>query len=100
MLTSRQKQILDLIKKHTKKYGVAPSLTEIKNLLRLSSVSNIHQHIEALKNKGYLNKQKNQPRGIEIPKSEGLIKIPLLGAIAAGSPIESIQEKETIAVPK
>jgi len=100
MLTLRQKQILDLIKKHTKKHGVAPSLTEIKNRLRLSSVSNIHQHVEALQSKGYLNKQKNQPRGIEIPKSESLVRIPLLGTIAAGQPIEAIQDKETIAVPK
>lgn len=99
MLTPRQKQILDLIKKHTKKRGVAPSLAEIKKRLRLSSVSNIHQHIEALKNKGYLNKQKNQPRGIEILKSEGLVKIPLLGTIAAGQPIEAIEDPtETIAV--
>ena len=101
MLTPRQKQILDLIKKHTKKHGVAPSLAEIKNRLRLSSVSNIHQHIEALQNKGYLNKQKNQPRGIEIPKSESLVRIPLLGTIAAGEPIHVFEEqKETIAVPK
>ena len=100
MLTLRQKQILDLIKKHTKKHGVAPSLTEIKNRLRLSSVSNIHQHVEALQSKGYLNKQKNQPRGIEIPKSESVVRIPLLGTIAAGQPIEAIQDKETIAVPK
>ena len=100
MLTLRQKQILDLIKKHTKKHGVAPSLAEIKNRLRLSSVSNIHQHVEALQSKGYLNKQKNQPRGIEIPKSESLVRIPLLGTIAAGQPIEAIQDKETIAVPK
>lgn len=99
MLTPRQKQILDLVKNYTKKHGVAPSLTEIKKRLRLSSVSNIHQHIEALKNKGYLNKQKNQPRGIEVPKSEGLVKIPLLGTIAAGSPIEAIENPtETIAV--
>ena len=101
MLTLRQKQILDLIKKHTKKHGVAPSLAEIKNRLRLSSVSNIHQHVEALQNKGYLNKQKNQPRGIEIPKSESLVRIPLLGTIAAGEPIEAIEiPGETVAIAK
>src|SRR3989338_271413 len=101
MLTPRQKQILDLIKKHTKKHGVAPSLAEIKNRLRISSVSNIHQHVEALQNKGYLNKQKIQPRGIKTPKSESLVRIPLLGTIAAGGPIHVFEEqKETIAVPK
>ncbi len=100
MLTKRQKQILDFITTYTKKHDFAPTHEEIKRRLKLRSVSNIHQHIEALRNKGYLDKIKNQPRGIEISKSEKLIKIPLLGIIAAGQPIEAIQEKETIAIPK
>ncbi len=100
MLTKRQKQILDFVTAYTKKHEFAPIYEEIKKQLKLRSVSNIHQHVEALRNKGYLDKIKNQPRGIEISKSEKLIKIPLLGTIAAGQPIEAIQEKETIAIPK
>ncbi|MFH1956211.1 MAG: transcriptional repressor LexA [Patescibacteria group bacterium] len=98
MLTKRQKQILDFIKEYSKKHGFSPSLEETKKHFRLKSVSNIHQHIEALKNKGYLDGEKNRKRGLEIIMTEKMIKIPLLGTIAAGQPIEAIQEKETIVV--
>jgi len=98
MITKRQKQILDFITKYSKRHGVSPSLEEIKRHFRLHSVSNIHQHIEALKNKGYLNKAENQPRGIEIRKPSKLVQVPLLGIISAGQPIEAVQNKETIAV--
>lgn len=103
MLTKRQKQILDFITKYNKHHGISPSLEEIKKHLRLSSVSNIHQHIEALKNKGYLNKAENQPRGIEIKKlikSSGIITIPLLGVITAGEPVEAYEVPEKITVSK
>ena len=91
MLTKKQKQILDFIGSRTKKAGIAPSLEEIRKHFHLSAVSGVHQHIKALEGKGYLIKQKNQPRGLEISKSEKLIKIPLLGTIAAGQPIEAIE---------
>ncbi len=101
MLTKRQKQILDFITTYNKKHGVSPALEEIKRHFRLSSVSTIHQHIEALEKKGYLTKANNQPRGIEIRKSSELIQVPLLGTIAAGLPLTLFDVlKETIAVPK
>ncbi len=91
---------MDFIKSFTKKRGFAPSLEEIKKHFRLSSVSTIHQHIESLKEKGLLTKATSQPRGIEISKSEKMISISLLGTIAAGQPIEAIEDRETIAVPQ
>jgi DNA (cytosine-5)-methyltransferase 1 len=91
MLTKRQKQILDFVSSKTKKKGYAPSLEEIKKHFKLRSVSNIHQHIEAIKKKGYLQKQKNQRRSIELIQSGKMINIPILGLIAAGSPIEAIE---------
>ena len=97
-ITKRQKQILDYINGFSKKHGYSPSFEEIAKHFRLRAVSGIHQHIQALKDKGYLSKQKNQPRGIEISKSEKLVSIPLLGTIAAGQPIEAIQRHETIMV--
>jgi SOS regulatory protein LexA len=100
MLTPRKKQILDFIKNYLKKHDFSPSLEEIKRHFRLRSISNIHQHINALRDGGYLEKQKNKKRGITTGEKETLIKIPLLGTIAAGTPIEVIQEKETIAVSK
>src|SRR3990167_9923122 len=100
MLTLRQKQILDFITGYSKKKGVSPSLEEIKKHFRLNSVSNIHQHLEALKEKGYLQREKNQKRGIEIASIESLVKIPLLGIISAGGPVEAIRNQEPIVVPR
>src|SRR3989344_2959414 len=100
ILTPRQKQILDFITASTKKRGYAPSLEEIKKRLKLNSVSNIHQHISALQEKGYLDKQKNSKRGIAIPEAETMVSIPLLGSVSAGEPIHVYEQKESIAVPK
>jgi SOS regulatory protein LexA len=99
MLTKRQKQVLDFIKKYITIHDYAPSLEEIKKHLRLSSVSTAHYHVQVLKDMGYLQKETNQPRAIDIISHETMLKIPLLGTIAAGCPIEAIQEKETIAIP-
>ena len=104
MLTKRQKQILDYIKKYIRKNNYAPSLEEIGKHFKLSSVATVHQHIKNLKVEGYLKKTENQPRSIEINKkreSSGLVEIPLLGTIAAGQPIEAIEvPDETIVIPK
>ena len=104
MLTKRQKQILDYIKKYIKKKGYSPSLEEIGGHFKLSSVATVHQHVEALKSKGFLNKAHNQARTIEISKpkrkSSGLIKIPLAGVITAGKPVEAYEIPEKITVPK
>lgn len=100
MLTKRQKQTLDFIKTYKGKKGYAPTLEEIKKYLGLSSVSTAHHHVKALKDLGYLSKEENQPRAINIHKSEQMVQVPLLGMIAAGQPIEAVQEKEIIAVPR
>ncbi len=99
-ITKRQKQILDYINGFSKKREYSPSHEEIKKHFRLRAVSGIHQIVQALKDKGYLSKQKNQPRSIEIKRPEKLVKIPLLGTIAAGQPIEAVLNPESIAVPK
>lgn len=101
MLTKRQKQILDFVSSYTKRMGFAPSLKEIKKYFRLKSESTVHQHLEALKEKNYLHRQKNQPRGIELSKIDELIDIPVLGHIAAGQPLEAIEVPDnTITIPK
>jgi len=100
MLTKRQKQVLDFIKSYKDKRDYAPSLEEIKKHLRLSSVSTAHYHVQALQNSGYLRKDENQPRALDVFKKQKLVQIPLLGRIAAGTPIEAIEDKESIAVPQ
>jgi len=100
MLTKRQKQVLDYIKKFISKYDYAPSLEEIKRHLKLSSVSTAHFHVSALQNMGYLRKEDNQPRALNVFSETRLIQIPLLGTIAAGQPIEATEDKEYIAIPQ
>lgn len=98
MLRKRQKQALDFIKNYKDKHDYAPSLEEIKKYLRLSSVSTAHYHVKALQNMGYLRKEENHPRALDVFAKQNLIQIPLLGRIAAGAPIEAIEDKESIAV--
>jgi len=103
MLTKRQKQILDYIKNYIEENDYSPSLEEMGRRFKLSSLGTVHQHIENLREKGYLKKIENQPRSIELNKKQkvsDLVTIPLLGTIAAGQPIEAIENKETIEVPK
>jgi site-specific DNA-methyltransferase (adenine-specific) len=100
MPTKRQKQILNFITSFQKKKGFAPSLEEIKKHLKLSSVSTVHFHIKKLQDEGFLNKEENSPRSISVYESQQMVKIPLMGVISAGQPIEAIQVKETIAIPK
>lgn len=101
MLTKRQKQVLDYIKKYITKNDYAPSLEEIKKHLRLHSVSTAHYHVQALQNMGYLKKEDNQPRSLAPKKSNQSIEIPIVGTIAAGQPIEAIElPDETITLSR
>jgi site-specific DNA-methyltransferase (adenine-specific) len=100
MLTKKQKEVLDFIKKYKNKKKYAPSLEEIRKHFRLASVSTAHHYIQALKNAGYLSREENQPRSIDIFEKERMVQIPLLGCIAAGQPIEAIEEREVIAIAK
>lgn len=97
-LTKKQKEILDFIKNYIDKHGISPSLEEICSHFD-KAIGTIHEHIEELVKKGFLNKT-NNIRGIEIAQNNETISIPLKGFIAAGSPIEVIEEYETITVPK
>ena len=100
MVTKRQKEVLDFITGYQKRKGYSPSLDEIRKKLKLSSVSTAHFHVSKLRDLGLLSKEENKPRSIEAFGRETMVKIPLLGIIAAGQPIEAIQTKEMIAVPK
>lgn len=98
MITKRQKQVLDFIKSFRDKKGYAPSLEEIKHHLHLASVSTAHHHVKSLEELGYLKKQENLPRSIDVFETQSMVQIPILGRISAGQPIEAIQDKEIIAV--
>lgn len=100
MITKRQREVLNFVKSYSRKKGYAPSLEEIKKHFKLSSVSTAHFHISKLKKEGYLERLKNRARAISVPEKESWVRIPLLGTIAAGEPIEAIQQNEFISVPK
>ncbi len=100
MLTPRQKEILDFIRKYIKDHGVAPTLSEIKQEFKFSSNSAAHQHVAVLQRKGFLKKLPFQTRSISLfQETEEMKEIPLVGRIALGEPIESFNSQETINVP-
>jgi len=99
-ITRRQKETLDFIRSFEAKEGYAPSLEEIRKHFGLASVSTAHHHVKALDALGLLRKEENLPRAINIFPSEQMVQVPILGMIAAGQPIEAIENKEIIAVPR
>jgi len=101
MLTKRQKKVLNFISFYQEKKGYAPSLEDICKKFKLASVSTAHFHVAKLQEGGYLEKLKNRARSISVHEKETLVKIPLLGTIAAGQPIEAIEiPGETITVSR
>lgn len=100
MFTKRQKQVFNFVQTYKAQKGYAPSLEDICKKLKFASVSTAHFHVSQLRDLGYLTKEENKPRSIDIVGRETMVKVPLVGTIAAGQPIEAIQDKETIAIPK
>lgn len=99
-LTPRQKEIVDFISVHFRNKGYAPSLSEIAQELGLNAVSTVHQHLEVIIKKGYLQKDSFQPRSIAtLAQNEHTVEVPLLGSIAAGNPITPYENPEPISVP-
>ena len=96
-LTPKQKKVFDFIKDFSRKNGYPPSLQEIANHLR-KSLSTAQHFVEELRQKGYLEKQKFTARGIKIGL-ESSSQISKLGYIAAGAPIEPIENPEPVDVP-
>lgn len=105
-LTPRQREILDFIVEFNEQNDYSPSYREIAEQFNLSSTATIAEHIETLKFKGYLRDDLSGVRSLQpqsLPSQESLIeeiKVPLLGAIAAGHPIEAIRTQETIDIPR
>ncbi len=98
-LTNKQTEVLNFIKKYTATHGYPPSIREICAGLNLSSPATVHAHVKKLENAGAIKTSNNKFRTIEIlveneylEKDEEVIKIPLLGKITAGSPIEAIEQ--------
>jgi repressor LexA len=104
-LTKRQKQVLDLIAGFVEERGYCPSYEEIARGLNLASLATVHKHITLLEKKSYLKRGVNQSRSLELaPKylqdyrrsKPSPMEIPLLGRIAAGAPVEAMEQRETL----
>jgi repressor LexA len=105
-LTKRQREVLDFIARFVDENGYCPSYEEIARGLDLASLATVHKHISVLDSKGYLKRGFNQSRSLELsPKfvqeqrrvaRPATPEIPLLGRIAAGAPVEAVEQRETL----
>src|SRR4051794_31441643 len=99
-LTKRQKEIFDFIRRYAQKYGYPPTVREIGKAVGLTSSSTVHAHLANLEKIGLLRRDPTKPRAIEllVDKAKRVIRkpgLPLVGQVAAGSPIlaeENIEE--------
>lgn len=101
-LTRKQREILDYLTQAIARQGFAPSLEEIAAEFNYQSISTVHEHLSNLERKGYIRRTFNESRSTEVLPPRGTIgatEIPLLGAVAAGMPIESVMAGEVVAVP-
>lgn len=102
-LTKRQREILDYLGEFIQQHGYAPSLEEIGRRFSLSSLATVHKHLTNLQEKGFIRRSWNRSRSVEVvPTRSGgrAMELPLLGFVAAGSPIEAIASNEAITVPE
>lgn len=101
-LTGRQRDIFDFIESRIRTNGVAPTLQEISNHFGFSSTASAQKHVNLLVKKGFLERDKHQKRGLTLvgeSPTPSLVTVPLVGTVAAGSPIENFGETEETAVP-
>lgn len=97
-LTSRQNDVLNFVKSYIVSHGYPPTVREIGKALDISSPATIHAHLKNLEKKGFIRKDNSKNRAIELlvdnefdKGNDETVKVPLLGKITAGSPIEAIE---------
>jgi repressor LexA len=105
-VTKRQKQVLDFVARFIEDNGYSPSYEEIARGLDLASLATVHKHISTLETKQYLKRGFNQSRSLDLgPKyvqeqrkhrQDISLEVPLLGRIAAGAPVEAVEQRETV----
>jgi repressor LexA len=107
-LTKRQKDVLNYLVGFINKNGYSPSFEEIGRSMKLTSLATVHKHLSTLEKKGFIRRGYNQSRSIEVlqlPKpvreeilDRHVVELPLSGRIAAGRPLEAVEDKETISL--
>jgi repressor LexA len=114
-LTKRQRELLNFLEEFIARNGYSPSLEEICKGIGLSSLATVHVHLRNLESKKMIRRGWNRSRSIELTAaglawgasreaaptapSGGVVEVPLLGRVAAGVPIEAIEDRQTVGVP-
>ncbi len=102
-LTKRQREILDYLSEYIGDHGYAPSFEEIASSMGFKSLATVHEHLSNLERKGVIRRSFNESRSIEVltrARQPGVAELPLLGTVAAGEPIEAVEDRDVIAVPE
>ncbi len=101
IISDKQKQVLDVIKKHLAKKGFPPTVREIGAELNLSSPASTQFHLNKLEEHGYIKRNKSKFRSLELlvdneylDNKDDVVNIPLIGTITAGNPIEAIERPD------
>lgn len=107
-LTKRQKEVLNYLVGFINKNGYSPSFEEIAHALKLTSLATVHKHLSTLEKKGFIRRGYNQSRSIEVTQlprqvreeilDRHVVELPLTGRIAAGRPLEAVEDRETISL--
>jgi repressor LexA len=108
-ITKRQREIYDYLADFVARNGYSPSFEEIGEAMGLSSLATVHKHISNLEEKGLLRRAYNRSRSIDVLAPKGTLKkamappvhsleLPLVGRIAAGRPIEAVENPETLSL--
>src|SRR5271157_6356081 len=107
-ITRRQRELYDFISDFVQKNNYSPSFDEIRQGLKLNSLATVHKHVTNLEKKGLLTRDYNRSRSIDLLPPKGRLKqamsvntavvLPLVGRIAAGQPIEAVENPETISL--
>ena len=107
-ITKRQRQVYDFIAGFVQKHGYSPSFEEIGKGLKLSSLATVHKHVSNLEKKSLLKRDYNRSRSIDLlpirarkrvrPENGSGMTLPLVGRIAAGRPLEALENPETISL--
>lgn len=98
MLTSQENNALKFIRQYLAQYGFAPKFKEIGLAIGVNSQGTVHRYVQALEDKGYIERAKGNARGmnlVELPLVSAPT-IPLAGKIAAGLPIEAVEDQQEL----
>ncbi len=101
-LTRRQQAVLESIRESRRRQAHPPTLDELCRELGLRSRGSLHKHVQALVKAGHVEPLSGKQRGVRLcgPDQDGLLSLPLLGRIAAGRPIEALENPQDLEVPR